>query len=641
VLQAQLSVSNGEPSSETAFDTSRIQSALDNCASGQAVELAASNNNYGFLIQPISIPSGVALLVDAGVTVFASRNPADYQQQGSGATCGVVSTNGGGCAPLITSILTTGSGIMGYGVIDGRGWDNLIVNGITQSYSWYSNTLTAYTPRPVLNQNNFNMVDLDQANDFTFYKITLKNSPQFNIHWYGQNGGPVTSGLSIWGIKIIAPNNISNTDGVDPTDNSANVTITDSFISNGDDNVAISSTAEGNPVSNVSITNMHTYAGFGISIGSRTQGGINNVLVDTVSQAGYYPNTGSAGLKIKSSSDRGGVVNNVTYQHICMQNEWFPIRIYPFYTNPSTTAYIPTYTNINVDDVTVLADASGSSGAFVFQGYEANHRTMLTLANLNVMGTPDFSSYPPQDVAITLAGPVNPSSLQQLSGTGVSYAGSASGSSEVPYPCSSSNFQQLTGELLLSTANATNLQSVSASPSDTFTLNAVVQPAAAEYPALTNPITFYDGSTAVGTAALSGNGTLAALTLSNLPSGTHTYTAMYPADSNYLAFSFGGVTVTVPAPTLVSAYLTADGNANTMAVGTTIQFTAYGTYSDGSVVALPDAEGDGVIAWNTSDHAVAKISTMGHATAMGTGTVNIEATIGTIAASPYEVTVIP
>ena len=38
VLPAQLSVSNGEPSSETQFDTSRIQDALDNCASGQAVE---------------------------------------------------------------------------------------------------------------------------------------------------------------------------------------------------------------------------------------------------------------------------------------------------------------------------------------------------------------------------------------------------------------------------------------------------------------------------------------------------------------------------------------------------------------------------------------------------------------------------
>jgi Glycosyl hydrolases family 28/Bacterial Ig-like domain (group 3)/Bacterial Ig-like domain (group 2) len=645
VLQAQLSVNNGEPSSETEFDTSRVQDALDNCASGQSVELAASNNNYGFLIQPINIPSGVTLLVDAGVTAFASRNPADYQEGGRGATCGVVSNNGGGCAPLITSKQTIGSGIMGYGVIDGRGWDKLIVNGTVQSYSWYSNTQKAYIPRPVLNQNNFNMVDLDQANNFTIYKITLKNSPQFNIHWYGQNGGPMTSGLTIWGLKIVAPNNISNTDGIDPTDNSHNITITDSYISNGDDNVAISSTSPGNPVSNVSITNLHTYAGFGISIGSHTEGGINNVLVDTVDQAGYYPNAGSAGLKIKSSSDRGGVVNNVTYQHICQQNEGFAIRIYPYYTNPSTTANVPTYTNIKVHDVTVLADSSGSSGRFVFQGYDANHMTTLWLDNLNVMGTPDTSSNAPRDVAITLAGPVNPTALQQLSGTGVTYAGSPSSSTEAAYPCSTSNFQQITGELLLSTDNGTNLQSLSAGPSDTVTLNAVVQPATAEFAALSNPITFYDGSTAVGTAAISGNGTLATLSLSNLTPGTHTYTAAYPADSNYLPFSFGSVTVTVPGnpgtPTLMSAYLAAEGNANTVTLGGTLQFTAYGTYSDGSVVALPDAEGDGVIAWNTSNHGVAKISTMGHVTAMCTGTVTIEAMIGAITAPPYTLTVIP
>ena len=189
VLQAKLSVSNGEPSSETEFDTSRIQNALDNCASGQAVELAASDNNYGFLIQPINIPSGVTLLVDAGVTLFASRNPADYQQ-GSGAKCGVVSDNGGGCSPLITSKRTTGSGIMGYGVIDGRGWEKLIVNGTVQSYSWYSNTQKAYIPRPVLKQNNPDMVELSQANDFTIYKITLKDSPEFNIHWYGSEWRP-------------------------------------------------------------------------------------------------------------------------------------------------------------------------------------------------------------------------------------------------------------------------------------------------------------------------------------------------------------------------------------------------------------------------------------------------------------------
>ena len=116
---------------------------------------------------------------------------------------------------------------------------------------------------------------------------------------------------------------------------------------------------------------------------------------------------------------------------------------------------------------------------------------------------------------------------------------------EAPYPCSSANFQQMTGELLLSTANATNLQSLSANSTDTFTLNAVVQPASAEYAALSNPITFYDGGTAVGTAALGGNGTLATLSLSNVSPGTHTYTARYPADSNYSSFSFGKVTVNV------------------------------------------------------------------------------------------------
>jgi hypothetical protein len=93
------------------------------------------------------------------------------------------------------------------------------------------------------------------------------------------------------------------------------------------------------------------------------------------------------------------------------------------------------------------------------------------------------------------------------------------------------------------------------------------------------------------------------------------------------------------APTLVSAYLVAKANATTMVVGDTLQFTAYGTYSDGSVSVLLDPEGDAAIAWNTSSHAVALISALGHATAIGTGTVNIEAMIGTIEASPWTLVV--
>lgn len=103
-----------------------------------------------------------------------------------------------------------------------------------------------------------------------------------------------------------------------------------------------------------------------------------------------------------------------------------------------------------------------------------------------------------------------------------------------------------------------------------------------------------------------------------------------------------GVTAITPTdpPTLVSAYLVAKGDGHTMVTGGTLQFTAYGRYSDGSVVKIPDSEAGRQIAWNTSNHEVAKISLLGHVTALSTGTVNIEAVIGTITASPWAMTVL-
>jgi hypothetical protein len=110
-----------------------------------------------------------------------------------------------------------------------------------------------------------------------------------------------------------------------------------------------------------------------------------------------------------------------------------------------------------------------------------------------------------------------------------------------------------------------------------------------------------------------------------------------------LILSFGVPPTTVArvttAPTIVSAYLVSKGEGHTIALGRTLQFIAYASYSDGSVGALPDARGNKVKLWNTSNHAVAKISNLGHATALGVGTVNIEGTVGTLQATPWSVTV--
>jgi hypothetical protein len=94
-----------------------------------------------------------------------------------------------------------------------------------------------------------------------------------------------------------------------------------------------------------------------------------------------------------------------------------------------------------------------------------------------------------------------------------------------------------------------------------------------------------------------------------------------------------------PAKTVVSTYLGNKINSNTMTTGGTLQFTAYAAYSDGTIGVLPDAYGNKVTQWNTTNHAFARISTLGHVTAMGAGTVNIEATVGAVKSSPWTVTI--
>src|ERR1700722_2144611 len=64
-LMASLAVAAGGVPDESALDTSRIQSALDSCASGQAVKLAASASNNAFITGPLTVPTGVTLWVDA------------------------------------------------------------------------------------------------------------------------------------------------------------------------------------------------------------------------------------------------------------------------------------------------------------------------------------------------------------------------------------------------------------------------------------------------------------------------------------------------------------------------------------------------------------------------------------------------
>jgi hypothetical protein len=94
-------------------------------------------------------------------------------------------------------------------------------------------------------------------------------------------------------------------------------------------------------------------------------------------------------------------------------------------------------------------------------------------------------------------------------------------------------------------------------------------------------------------------------------------------------------------PRLVSAYLLSKGRIASIPLGRTLQFIAYGVYSDGSVGALPDSMGNKVTTWSTNNHPVAIISTLGHVTAVGVGTAIVGGLIGTLKATSSSVTVTP
>jgi uncharacterized protein (TIGR03437 family) len=138
--------------------------------------------------------------------------------------------------------------------------------------------------------------------------------------------------------------------------------------------------------------------------------------------------------------------------------------------------------------------------------------------------------------------------------------------------------------LFVSTNSATNLQTLSTAYPASFALNAVVEATAAEYAAPTSPITLYEGSTALGTATLGGNGTLASLALTGVSAGTHTYTAQYPADSSYSALAFGLVTVTVNAasiPPVINAAQNAEGGSQSIAPNTWVAIKGTGLAPSG------------------------------------------------------------
>jgi polygalacturonase len=357
-LMASFAIVAGTPPSESSLDTSRIQTALGGCASGQAVRLVTDGASNGFITGPINLPTGVSLWIDSGVTLFGTRDPKVYGQ-----------------ASALITIRGANSGVYGEGAIDGQGGEPQV--GSTMS-SWDVNGGGGDNP---------SLIQALSATNVTLYKITLHNAPKFHI----QMGA---AGFVVWGITIktpsaatnsvgtkLTPSSAHNTDGLDPGESASNGFILYNQISDGDDHIAIKG---GTSVKNLVIAHNHFEAGHGMSIGSETNGGVSGVTVCDLSIDGT--NTGlsggsSNGIRIKSDSSRGGLVQNIFYGDVCTRALTNPIIITPKYSS-STGSEIPQYTGITIQNFRSMS--TSTTPKLTLLGYDASHLLGLTLDNVVV-----------------------------------------------------------------------------------------------------------------------------------------------------------------------------------------------------------------------------------------------------------------
>jgi len=322
------------------IDTEAVQKAIDECGkSGSGtVKLAAGT----YLCKPIFLRSNITLLLDEGAILKATDEPNDFINTQKNTREPLAFVNGSD----LTNIT-----IAGKGKIDGSG------------ERWWIPAREAKKTKQPETTKRPRMVVLTNCVGVRIKDVTLANSPSF--HLVPRD----CEDVDIVRVTITAPDDAPNTDAIDPS-TSRYVQISDCIIDTGDDNIAIKSGRQ-DPAhpdaacQHISVTGCKFLHGHGMSIGSETLGGVRDMTVQNCS----FENTES-GLRIKSSREKGGIVENITYSDITMKNVKAPINITAYYpkvpkedTAQPITNSTPKYSKIKISNLT--ADSSKSAGVIV------------------------------------------------------------------------------------------------------------------------------------------------------------------------------------------------------------------------------------------------------------------------------------
>ena len=221
--------------------------------------------------------------------------------------------------------------VVGNGTIDGMG------------YVWWVAVLEGK-----LQHGRPNLLQLTSGRNVTLAGITLRNSPQFHVHWGDLMGAEIYSVhvlvdvvgqralLDKYGAlhpEIPIPIFPLNTDGLDVT--GSNIHIHDCVVENFDDSVCIKACNMGNNLSkcseNILVERIEQRLGVGMSIGSvgpSTQ--ISCVRNVTFRDITFQAPIKAIYIKTDPGTDGSGIIENITYENCVVHDPvWWAIYIGP------------------------------------------------------------------------------------------------------------------------------------------------------------------------------------------------------------------------------------------------------------------------------------------------------------------------
>lgn len=324
----------------------------------------------------IELFSHMTLHIETGARIIFYKEPEGYQV----IQLPFEGIMGSAYMPLIYATKASHVTVTGGGVLDGNGsvfWEQVRDKTITHQRPYF--------------------VCFNECTDVVLENVTLLNSPAWTVHPLNCNH------VTVRGVTIHNPWDSPNTDGINP-DSCQNVRISDCLIDVGDDCIAIKSGTEDTfhpkPCENIIITNCMMLNGHGgVVIGSEMSGGVRNVLV-----TGCVFKGTDRGIRLKTRRFRGGVVSNISFSHILMEDVKCPFVFNMFYfcgKNGRTEAVrnkqaqtvdekTPRISDVRIESVTAT-NATACAG-FVY-GLPESNVERISINNVTVTMKPGEKSY--------------------------------------------------------------------------------------------------------------------------------------------------------------------------------------------------------------------------------------------------------